>query len=109
MHAKGFTAQTRQLPVGSQRSLRGPSENGDGPSTTPVSKVPHLPGIEKELVSSSANQSFRNDQPHAPEPVGPDAPLIVPQILTRQRSSLLVDILVVSVRSLAFLSGRFIN
>ncbi len=70
--------RTRRLPVGSQRSLRGPPENGDGPSTPPVSKVPHLPGTEEGLESSSANQSPSGDQPHAPEPVGPGAPLIVP-------------------------------
>ncbi|KAK0497454.1 hypothetical protein EDD18DRAFT_1162290, partial [Armillaria luteobubalina] len=77
---------TRQLPVGSQRSLRDPSENGDGPSTTTVSNVPHLAGIEEGPVSSSANRSFLGDQPHAPEPVGPNAPLIVPWVPTRQRS-----------------------
>ncbi len=52
----------------------------------PVSKVPHLPGIEKGPASSSATQSFLTVQPHAPEPVGPDELLIVPQIPTQQRS-----------------------
>ncbi|KAK0497451.1 hypothetical protein EDD18DRAFT_1162267, partial [Armillaria luteobubalina] len=74
---EGCNSITRQLPVGSQRSLRGPSENSDGPSTTTVSNVPRLAGIEEGLVNS--------DQPHAPEPVGPNAPLIVPWVPSRQR------------------------
>ncbi|KAK0497461.1 hypothetical protein EDD18DRAFT_1162313 [Armillaria luteobubalina] len=81
-----WSNRTRQLPVGSQRSLRGPSENGDRPSTTTVSNIPHLAGIEEGPVSSSANQSFLGDEPHAPKPVGPNAPLIIPWVPTRQRS-----------------------
>ncbi|KAK0186304.1 hypothetical protein F5146DRAFT_1124138 [Armillaria mellea] len=79
-------SRTRQLPVDSQRSLQGPSENGDGPSTTTVSNVPHLSGIEEGQVSLSANQSPPVTSQHAPEAVGPDAPLIVPWVPTRQRA-----------------------
>ncbi len=58
----------------------------DYPSTTPVSNVPHLPGIEEGLVSSSANQSSPSDQPHASKPVGSNEPLIVPWVPTRRHS-----------------------
>ncbi|PBK65983.1 hypothetical protein ARMSODRAFT_383303 [Armillaria solidipes] len=52
------------------------------------------PGIEEGLVTPSAKQSFSDDQLHAPEPVGRDAPLIGPQIPTRQRSRCVNDVLV---------------
>ncbi len=42
----------RHRPVNYPSAVNGPSENGNGPSTTPVSKVPHLPGIEEGPVSS---------------------------------------------------------
>ncbi len=74
----------------------------DYPSTTPVSNVPHLPGIEEGLVSSSANQSSPSDQPHASKPVGSNEPLIVPWVPTRRRSVCVTDILVISVRSLKY-------